>query len=272
LFFSAGVDSFYTVLKHRDEITKLIFVHGFDLKLDATALRAKVVKSIRAAAAELKKPLIEVETNIRELLGPYVLWDLAHGAAMASVALLLSPQFHKVYFAATHTYSELIPLGSHPLLDPLWGTENLAIVHDGCEATRVVKVARIAESETALRYLRVCWKNTNGAYNCGRCEKCLRTMIALRLAGKLEQCATFDRPLDLDAVAHMEIPNESRRLHVLQNLEEVESRGDAPALAQALRACLREPEARQGGFMRRTLRSAQDKVGALRSSRFIKMD
>ena len=30
-FFSAGVDSFYTLLQRKDEITDLIFVHGFDI-------------------------------------------------------------------------------------------------------------------------------------------------------------------------------------------------------------------------------------------------
>ena len=31
VFFSAGLDSFYTFLKHKDEITDLIFIHGFDI-------------------------------------------------------------------------------------------------------------------------------------------------------------------------------------------------------------------------------------------------
>ena len=32
-FFSGGVDSFYTLLKHREEVTHIIFVHGFDIAL-----------------------------------------------------------------------------------------------------------------------------------------------------------------------------------------------------------------------------------------------
>ncbi len=237
-FFSGGVDSFYSVLKHREEIAKLILVYGFDIRLDDEALRAKVSKAAREAAAELHKPLVEVETNVRELSDQHVSWQLYHGAALASVALLLSPQFRKVYIAATHTYAHLFPWGSHPLLDPLWSTEETEIVHDGSETTRVEKVGQIVSCATARKYLRVCWKNLDGAYNCGRCEKCLRTMIALYLAGALERCATFDRPFDLAAISRIEIPNANARAFVEETLEAVERFGQNPALARALRNCL----------------------------------
>ena len=39
------------------------------------------------------------------------------------------------------TYAHLGPLGSHPLLDPLWSSEDVELVHDGCEATRLDKLA-----------------------------------------------------------------------------------------------------------------------------------
>ena len=74
---------------------------------------------------------------------------------------------------------------SHPALDPLWSTEAVEVVHDGAETRRVDKVAALAASPLALRYLRVCWENRGGAYNCGRCGKCMRTMVDLDLAGAL---------------------------------------------------------------------------------------
>lgn len=242
-FFTGGVDSFYSVLKHKDEIDKLIFVHGFDLRLDATELRERVAAKIRAAAAELGKPLIEVETNFRELLDPFVSWNLAHGAALASVALVVAPQFRKIYIASSQNYADLLPLGSHPLLDPLWSTESLSLVHDGSETRRETKVARLAKSDIAMRYLRVCWENLDGKYNCGRCGKCLRTMVSLRLAGASDRCMTFDRPLDLKALAHMPMDFEANRRFTQRLLAATELRGDDPALAQALRAALQEQEA-----------------------------
>jgi hypothetical protein len=151
--------------------------------------------------------------------------------------MLLSGQLKTMYLPATHTYAELFPCGSHPLLDPLWSTETLEIVHDGCEATRVEKVARIAQSGAALRYLRVCWENRDGAYNCGRCEKCLRTMISLRVAGALDRCATFDRPLDYGALSRLKL-DAYKRPYFQENLEAVERGHQDPALAHGLRKLL----------------------------------
>lgn len=235
-FFTGGVDSFYTVLKRRDAIAALIFVHGFDVPLTNQALRQTVSTAMRRAASGLQRPLLEVETNLRDFSDRYVSWEYYHGAALASVALLLSPQWSHVYVASTRSYATLIPWGSHPLLDPLWSTEHTEIVHDGCEAARVDKVAALAGCDLALTTLRVCWETPTGVYNCGRCEKCLRTMIDLRIAGALDRCPTFARPLDLGAVSRMAVDRKAGYLE--QSLRAIERRGTDPALAKALRAAL----------------------------------
>jgi hypothetical protein len=67
-FFSGGVDSFYTFLKHRNEISDLIFVHGFDIPLEDETLRARASEAIRAAAANYGKRVVEVETNLKSFL------------------------------------------------------------------------------------------------------------------------------------------------------------------------------------------------------------
>jgi hypothetical protein len=237
-FFSGGVDSFYTLLKHPSEITHLIFVHGFDIPLQNHTLRGQVSGALREVAAELKLPLIEVETNLREFSERQVAWPKYHGAALAAIAHLLAPVCGAVYLPTSHTYSELPPWGTHPLLDPLWGSENLHILHDGCEATRVEKVASIAQHEIALRHLRVCWENREGAYNCGRCEKCLRTMLALHIAGALERCRTFPNRLNPADVAHIPAWDYDTRHFLLENLEALEQKASDPALAQAVRDSL----------------------------------
>ncbi|MBI4320855.1 MAG: hypothetical protein HY675_20375 [Chloroflexi bacterium] len=267
-FFSGGVDSFYTLLKHQDEITHLIFVHGFDVALDDAPLYHKVLNGIREAAAELEKPLIEVETNVRGFADPLADWAyFYHGSAMASVALLLSPLLKKVYLAASHTYNSIRPWGSYPLLDPLWNTEEMELVHDGCEATRMDKVARISACDTALRWLRVCWENREGAYNCGRCEKCLRTMVNLRLAGVLDRCTTFEHPLDLEAVSRI-VPGGLVRHFVEESLKVAEDRGNDPALAEALRESLRRagpPNDDQVDSLYRQLREKDAENSALKA-------
>ena len=238
-FFSGGIDSFYTVLKHLDEIDALIFVHGFDIAFEDRDIQEEVSRSLGEAAAELGKPLIQVKTNIRAFLDPHVSWDLAYGAAAASVALVLALFFRRVYIASSFTYADLIPNGSHPLLDPLWSTEDVDLVHDGCETARVHKIAHVANYDTALRHLRVCLKNRGAVLNCGRCRKCLVAMMGLQLAGALERCPTFAQPLDLDTVEQMDLtPLAGRTQNIDKLLEVLEEQGGEPALARALRTAL----------------------------------
>jgi hypothetical protein len=133
-FFSGGLDSFYTLLKHRDEITDLIHIYGFQRQPSDIALRQRTSELVRRVGAELGKNVIEVESNYRSFLKPYVSHTLlAHGASLATVGHLLGPEFHRIYIAATYHRDTLFPWGSHPDLDPLWSTESLDVVHDGCE-------------------------------------------------------------------------------------------------------------------------------------------
>jgi len=240
-FFSGGVDSFYTLLKHRNEITSLIFVHGFDISLGDTALRSKVSSRLEKASEEIGLPLIQVETNIRELLDRHLDWGKHyHGVAVASVALFLASQFGRIYIAASDDYAFLVPLGSHPLVDPLWGTENLEIIHDGCEVNRVQKIEAVISNKIVQNHLRVCWENRNGSYNCGKCGKCLRVMANLRLFKALNKVRTFDRPFELALLARAPIELSTIRYCAEITLKIARSRGIDQPLIQALEDMLDE--------------------------------
>ena len=84
------------------------------------------------------------------------------------------------------------------MLDPLWSTEGLTVVHDGCEADMFAKMAFVSRSPLVLETLRVCPGFGNG-YNCGRCMKCMRTMVALLQAGALDRCQTLPHEIDAEA-------------------------------------------------------------------------
>jgi len=246
-FFSGGVDSFYTLLKHRDAIDTLIFVHGHDTPLDERDRLAAISQRIHAAARELGKSAIDVETNLRDFSERYATWAPEYfGSFLGSIAALLAPQFATIYIPASCDYNQLDPFGSHPLLDPLWSTDEMTIVHDGCEATRFQRVARIAASDVALRYLRVCLRDRGPIENCARCEKCLRTMVSLRILGALDHCRTFAHPLDLARVARVDTSSDETRSYVEENLRALRDVGAAndPLLEQALQDAL-------GGLYRR---------------------
>ena len=240
-FFTAGVDSFYTALARRSELDALVFVHGFDVALD-DPVRDRVADGVRKAAAALGLPLVEVETDIRAFSDELLSWPDYHGSALASVALLLAPAFETIYLPATMTYALLDPLGSHPLLDPLWSTEDVEVVHEGLGATRIEKLAAITEEPAARRWLRVCYRNHGGAYNCGRCEKCVRTMVALRIAGLADRVESLP-PLRLSQVATVRVPGQGSMWRSYAEL--LQATGRDPALRRAIQAALLGRHARR---------------------------
>lgn len=207
-FFSLGVDSFYSLLKNlRDHpademtITHLISVNGFDVTYEGDDGRfpPQLLHNFHRVAAESGKTLLPVSTNIRRVGVRLADWPMLHGAALASVALALGAMFHRVSIAASTTYDKLYPWGSHPVLDPLWSTKTLTFIHDGCEMNTIDKTAIVAASTMALETLRPCAGYGRG-YNCGRCEKCLRTMLDLLSLGALERCPTLPDTIDPDAL------------------------------------------------------------------------
>ena len=169
---------------------------------------------LSTAAAELDRPLITVETNLREIADKRrATWGRPHptdfwgsrvaGSTLASAALVLQGSLRKLYVPGSYTYKELFPWSSHPLLDPLWSTSDLESVHDGCEAARLEKVGAISDWSGPLRHLRVCYLNSQDRYNCAKCEKCLRTLVALRLHGVRDKLDAFDKPLSLKRVRRL---------------------------------------------------------------------
>jgi hypothetical protein len=206
-FFSGGVDSWSTVLDNPD-VTDLIFVRGLDLIPGAPhhlALADEVEQRLREAAAALGLPLHVVDTDLRELSDPLVRWEAYNPSAMAAVALFFEPLFERVLIAGDTDHETQIPLGTGRMVDHLWSTERLEIADDGGRFNREQRLRRIAAHPIVQRTLRVCWENPDGAYNCGRCRKCMLTMIPLEAIGVRERIATFPSELDLELLAGFDI-------------------------------------------------------------------
>jgi hypothetical protein len=257
LFFSCGVDSYYSLFKNltnhpQDEetITDLIAVRGFDTSFASDpAVFRTVLANTRTVSKEFRKNVLPVATNVRDLAVRFVDWaDLYVGAAIASVALSLEDVFEKVYVASSYSRDQLIPYGSHPALDPMWSTEQLSIVHDACETQRVDKARFIAQFPVVTKTLRVCTYGpfSQSIYNCGICEKCLRTMVDLYVAGALRKCATLPNFIDLRLLRRIPIGGGARSF-----VEELVARLGTSETDLAIRSALEEALSRSATLRRR---------------------
>jgi hypothetical protein len=206
-FFSGGVDSWATVLANPD-ITDLVFVRGIDILphlAHQQGLADRVEVRLREAAGELGLSFRAVETNLRELTDPLVPWEAYCACATATVALFMAPLYERVMIAGTTDHATQPAVGPSRMVNQLLSTECLEVVEDGGLFNREQKIEAICDHPVVRRSLRVCWQNPDGAYNCGRCRKCLMTMVSLEAIGARGQIATFPSELDLELVSEIPI-------------------------------------------------------------------
>jgi hypothetical protein len=228
LFFSGGVDSWSTLLE-AEEVTDLIFVRGLDILARAPhqeGLADRVEARLREAAAELGLPLHGVETNVRDLselngpAEPVVRWESYYNSTLCAVALFLGPLFDRILISTGFPYRNQSNIGSSWMVDQLWGNENLEIFDAGGNLSRVERTRRIATHPVVQKTLRVCWRNPDGAYNCGRCLKCLMTMAMLEAFGQLQNFQTFPPRLEREDLELL-VPLEAQESAHLNRYEEI---------------------------------------------------
>ena len=158
-----------------------------------------VINAVTTMAHDAGISLIQVYTNayahFRDLDRDYSFWRFEyHGSFLAAIAHAFAPRFTVASIASTYDFANLEPWGSHPLLDPLYSTTDLQVRHENAALSRLEKTRLVGEWDVALKQLRVCNEKESykeGNYNCGNCEKCVRTMTAFLSLGLLEQIATF---------------------------------------------------------------------------------
>ncbi|HET9796305.1 MAG TPA: hypothetical protein VFS34_17825 [Thermoanaerobaculia bacterium] len=215
IFLSGGLDSLHLLLsrgsglprEHPAAVRHAIFVSRCGLFPEETQMAeagARSERAARAIAAEAGLPLTVVSTNLLELEEDLRSFSLeSHGAFFAAIAQVFSGRFSAIALAASDdAMSGLHPWGSHPLLDPLFGTSALRFVHDGIGVSREEKAARVGRSGPEHRHLFTCTFPLPGdpLLNCGKCEKCLRTMMELLVAGALADSETFPRDITAEAI------------------------------------------------------------------------
>ena len=240
LFFTGGVDSSFSLIQcisHRNSTAakrnlSLISILGFDIAIENKPEFEKVISLCDGVALKTGSKCIALMTNLRSLDGYKKHWGpLSHGAALAGIGHLFSGKFDKLFIGSTHDYSHLHPWGSHPLVDPLFSSADLEVVHDGATFTRVEKTAAILGDVNIASRLRVCYKK-RAASNCSECSKCLRTMATIDLLEKKELATSFDwNKYSLEKVANVYLANDADVNFFLEIRDEAIKRGRTDLLS-----------------------------------------
>jgi hypothetical protein len=198
LCFTGGVDSFHSLLRSESSPSLLVFCHGFDVPLADRRRMESIDATLHAVGQELSVETVVVRTNLRE--HPTfcrVHWHRSHGGALAALGHLLSSRIQQIVIPSSFSYDLPQPWGSSWLLDPLWSSSRLRVLHEGASLWRAEKLRRIAGHPLVAHHLRVCWENRAPTGNCSRCEKCVRTMLILAQCGMLDRFVVFDRSASL---------------------------------------------------------------------------
>ena len=270
-FFSGGVDSFFTLSQAPSPLDAIVLVGGFDIPLEKPERTDRAAVAARKAAEEFGTTAVVISTNLRSIAEagrssePVTSWGYEqHGASLAAVSYTLRATLGEELIASAYAGQDLHPWGSHPSLDPLWSSSAQRIVHDTTAVSRVEKVAAIMRYTSAREGLRVCWMDAD-TYNCGVCEKCVRTRINLRATGHDGSCQTLP-VLSMDEVRSLRLVDEGSRIFAEENLRYLRgsTRGDEE-LEIALKKAI-DRGARAGRWIPRV-----DRIpGARRAYRFAK--
>lgn len=191
--FSGGVDSCFTAWRHcvdsesycnkkqQINLEAAIMVHGFDIPLEQKEVFQRAADKSKRMLESLGVELIPVTTNFRDIKQD---WEDAHGAGIASCLSLFEGTYNFGLIPSGPSYKTLVfPLGSNPITDPMLSSQNFQIIHDGTGFSRLEKIDAIAQWKEARENLRVCWEGSQLDRNCGKCEKCLRTILSFRALG-----------------------------------------------------------------------------------------
>lgn len=209
LFFSGGIDSFYSLVSNPD-VQVLVYIVGFDVRLRNRDTWEAMLRTFRNLAQEQGKRFVAVTTNLREhtVLGQ-MRWARYHGAVLGAAAHLLRDQASRWLLSASYQLTNLEPWGSHAELDWRWSGGGVEIVHFGAELWRAEKLRAMADVDMVHSRLRVCYTNPGREGNCGRCEKCVRTRLVYwhDLPGVACRCMPGEITLEmaLDGISQLDM-------------------------------------------------------------------
>jgi len=211
LLFSGGVDSLTSYIKNKEKRPTLITIWGIDIPTNEYKFWTNVKNGITDFANREGVPVHFIKTNAGEIVNDGIFtreygldkfktdwWTgVSHGLIVTgSCAPSTTDGIERLILSAFTTKDYNVPDATRILLDSdiSWG--DVKVTYDG-ELSRQEKIKCVLkENPLYLQYLRVCYSQYL-EYNCGLCEKCLRTITGLLLEGIDPMNCNFDVKHDI---------------------------------------------------------------------------
>jgi len=195
--YSAGIDSYCVLNDHHYntdnqeyELTHLVYnnvgSHGTGPAADK--LFTDRYERLSVSAYRTGLPFFSINSNLGDFYSDFTFLQ-THTMRNAAVAFLLQKGIGRFLYASSFSYSEIMDKRGDPmalldtLLLPELSINALDLIPTGSEYSRVEKTLRVAAIPDSYDSLDVCVRTAD---NCSACFKCLRTMLTLDIAGKLE--------------------------------------------------------------------------------------
>ena len=252
-FLSGGVDALSLLRSNRLEypenhprhISDCLLVFGLNsFDFDSTGFKRDRIESFEMHLNRMGEfangagaTLIPATSNVRTFYPDFATWgSVGFAAGIISVALCFGSRFDVVELASVGLGTACPPGGTHPLLDEQFSTEAVQVRHAQPALSRMDKVRSVAAWPEALTVLRSCFYHTiPEGINCGKCEKCVRTMLALLAVGKLEDATSFPgNDVTPEMLGSFELEREDTRRYYEQIADAFEGSG-RPDLVAVIR-------------------------------------
>lgn len=129
---------------------------------------------------------IDVDSNISEFLRQ--IFVNTHTFRSMSAALAIQKMFKNYYYSSGYTIyefnvNEKFPAKFETFILSMFSNDNISFYSSGCLYNRLEKTKIISDYNLAQKYLNVCF---NDETNCGKCEKCIRTIFEFYANNSLE--------------------------------------------------------------------------------------
>jgi hypothetical protein len=207
--FSGGVDSFSVIKRHYLDVSPKgyrithLTLHDIwnaenfmDFRLPSIP---KGMRQVKLLAEKWGLPLVTVSSNVGSFYRN-VRFEDTHTLRNASAAHVLAAGIGRYIYASAYpmrlqTLQKVSDMARADLiLLPMMSSEAIDCISGDPDCSRLEKTIRICSVPEAMEYLHVCAAGWDK--NCSRCWKCRRTMLTLKVIGKLDM---YSRVFDVEA-------------------------------------------------------------------------